>query len=151
MRRLTFVIGLLFVANTVAFAQTIGGDCVLRSKTYTWKAQSVYFTTSTFTLATPTVDSDFLITLYASMPRTNNPQLDFIDAWLEYTDEFGDVVQAPFSVGAENPFNPGQASGVVHIPANQTLVLKVWGSVQAPDIYNLVVTKTKLNPCPTDN
>lgn len=143
MRKLnSLCLGLFLMAATATFSQTIGGDTSLNSKTWTWTGLSNDLPQTT--LFTPTSTSDVLLTFYASATLNNGD--DCIDLSIFWTDENGSQQQS-FALST-----PGNGRVLpLHVTAGSsvsvsTIVGNDFCGIALSGTYELVVSKTKLNP-----
>jgi hypothetical protein len=139
------VVALAFTLNLPA--QTIGGDTSLSSKTWTWTGLSASLAQTT--LFTPTTTSDFLVTVYGS-ESTLNEGFNCGNTTLTWTDENGSQSTLYYLF----PPTSGTAQGdttVIHVAPNTPVTFSASvGTDACPysfvGTYELIVSKTKLNP-----
>jgi len=149
-----FFVALALVAQTMPLdAQTTGGRCGLRSKTWTWTNQQQGVPQTT--LFSPSVDSDFIITMYLSstpIPPPGAQGGSNVCPRLYWTDDYGpqssDYAAALICNAVDNgpPFI-GNYEFPIHVKANTPVSLAITYSENAGAFtYTFILGKIRLNP-----
>ena len=156
---ITLILGLLtlaFALTTNVAAQTIGGDTALTSKTWTWTGLSAALPSTT--LFTPTVDSDFIITIYGNATITSavGGQICVEITWTDelFTNTYPDPNLLPNSnycihIDSMGVVVPSQSTIPIHVLANTSVSVSTLYAVPSgtpQPTYNLVISKVKVNP-----
>lgn len=155
MKKLTLLLCGLFLMVTACTAQTIGGDTSLNSKTWFWSGLSGPFPSTA--LLTPTVTSDYLISLYVNSPNiVDGSEICAQIAWTDelsstniFPDQNSGSPQVNIACTTDNSVRAYQGSVTfpIHVLANTTVSLSTseYDGGSHPT-YNMVVTKIKVNP-----
>ena len=137
------------LAALLLHAQTIGGDTALSSKTWTFVGTGGNNISQT-TLFTPTVDSDFQVTIYISSDATDAGGGAGCPT-LYWTDDYNSLQSNGVCSGFYGPGIPvaGQTTLPLHVKANSGVSISATLAQPSgfPTVnYTMVVSKTKLNP-----
>lgn len=137
------LLALAVAATSNLSAQTVGGNGVT---TYTWTGLSSSLASTV--VFTPSVDTDVLLTFYASVNPSGNTGL-CVFPQITYTDEYGYQTQY-FVFGTTNQFvsAAGGSAITIHAMASTTVSLSVNDNAcgTATGTYDVIVSRTTLNP-----
>lgn len=147
------LVAFLFTINSSA--QTVGGNTSLNSKTYTFANLTADLPQTT--LFTPTVDGDFLISVYVTI---QNNMFNCIAPFVQYTDEFGTNVQSflfspspgtltsgavPYNQSATGVGAVIQIHALANTPVSASVISNACGGSPTAT-FDVVFGKIKINP-----